>query len=231
MRMEKIQPPGAPLAPRRSRRLSCLVWLSCLFIGLAQLMAQQPPMAPKLTPLPHPEIPAPEPPPPPLDWMTLSLGALILGIFMGLLIWLLFKTPAKRPTPAPAALDVALQALKELAARAPQTEPSEISHQVSVILRDYQYATYGMPAPWSTSEELYEGHVNPYSSRAVERFGPLATLYDRLSFGSQPATLAEATSLIDEAVHALGKERGVMSLPFHPHRSVPPPLPLSRPSA
>ncbi len=168
-----------------------------------QAQTEPPPIA-----LPHPELD------PPVDimptwplWLIIG-GAMILAILVGLVIWLLIKfTPRPKPPVVPPLVQ-ALERLHGLRTTLDQKQisPSDASHHVSVILRDYQLARYGSPAPYRTTEELYPPH--PAASDPLNlRFGGLARLYDRLAFAPQVSTSAEIESLITDAEAALTEEK------------------------
>ena len=105
----------------------------------------------------------------------------------------------------------------------------ELAHRVSVILRDYLQARYGVPAPYRTTQELYGDSAIQAREGLRERFGPVADFYDRLEFAPQPATRADGEKLIEDAVRALGDEKRYNPSSYPPPlqlaRTAPPPLP------
>lgn len=197
-----------------------------------------------LTPLPFPEIDTPHLPEPGMSWWLITGGAILLVALVALLVLLLLRTRGTRaPTPPPHPLKHALQRLETLRASLDSMNPDAVGHEVSVILRDYQQARYRVPAPYLTSEELYDGGALESREEVRSRFSPLAKIYDRLSFGRIPATRSEADRLVQDATAALQEERiylpaaSISSLagpdeevPAAPEPVLqPPPLPMAKP--
>jgi len=186
-------------------------------------MAQGPqaPGPPKLTPLPHPMIPMPETPPPGTPWWMIAALTLLLLLSAGLL-WLLFRNPAARAVPPELPLNKALLQLEGLKARVNELAPDEISHRVSVILRECQYGMFQVPAPWRTTEELFTPKSQPRQTAVPEYFKPVAETYDRLSFATGGATREAALELIDSAITVL---RGQPPARAGAQTPVPPAIP------
>lgn len=178
---------------------------------LAQLAAPSgQPGAPEPVPLPHPEIAPPVELPGGLPlWVVITAALLIAGLVM-LVLWLLFRDKAAAPAPPRQPLKTALKALRDLRARGEELKPSEIGHRVSEILRVYFMSRYDVPALFQTTPELFPKWRDAESSdrRAWrERFAPLSGIYDEMAFAPQPATHAQAQSLIETAISKLEEER------------------------
>jgi len=168
----------------------------------------QPPGPP---PLPHPEIPPPLPLPEHVSvWLVVGV-LVLLGLLVTGIILLLFGRKAAGPVPSRRPIKEALRALKDLRNKADVLPPSEVGHGVSEILRRFYEARYGIPAPFRTSQELFpkvDLNQEPLRRRLWrERYEPLAAIYDALSYAPVPATSADATRLIDDAIHKLEEER------------------------
>ena len=196
------------------------VLLPLLIFGLianGSLPAQIPGGAPQLTPLPHPEIARPPLPPVPVPWLLVIGGGLFITALVALLLWLLFKLPRKQE-PLITPLEKARALFVELKTHLGQMPPDEISHHVSMILRDYLEGKYDLPALTRTTHELFRKKNTALLNSLRDRFCPVADVYDKLSFASQPATREDAAALIESALRALSTERVTDT-------SVPPPLP------
>lgn len=171
------------------------------------LSAQESPLSqPKLTPLPHPELPKPILTEPGLPLWLVVTGAAVAFLIVAVVVWLLLQrghTPMKPPA---LPLTRARKRLSNLLAECRSLSPDEVGHRVSVIVRDYQEARYAVPAPYRTREELYEKSMMPSSEKMRARFEPLAELCDRLAFAPEPSTTAQAETLIQSALDALNQE-------------------------
>jgi hypothetical protein len=180
--------------------------LTPFLIHLAQVPGQQ--GAPEPVPLPHPEIPPPVELAPGLSFGFTLAAILVTLMLVVFVIWLLFKPKPIEVPPPIVPLKIALRALKDLKHRVGELPPPESSHQVSEILRSYFLQRYGVPAPFRTTPELFDGQPsNDMRSAWKQRFGPLATIYDEIAFAPLPATTAQATSLIESAISKLEEER------------------------
>lgn len=201
-------------------------WLSAtaLTCGLAAHLASsaqaQTPQAPPPQPLPHPALPpVPTPPAEIALWVWVISGILAVCL-LGLIFWLLMRPRSPRPVAPVNARQNALRALRDLASNCDTLPPTEVGHRVSVILRQYMQDRYQIPAPYRTTPELFSLRQNqspepaiastglfelrpaPTSAppRVVNRFAPLAELWDQLAFAPLPATRAESRSLIEVAI-------------------------------
>jgi hypothetical protein len=128
-----------------------------------------------------------------------ALGALV--------VWLLFLRKAAEPEEPVPPLKRALGRLDALQAELERVTPDELGHRVSVILRDYLQARYGVPAPYRTTQELYGDTAIQAREGLRDRFGPVAEFHDRLEFAPQPATQADCVKLIEDARRALRDEK------------------------
>lgn len=185
-----------------------------------------------LTPLPFPEIDEPVISEAGLPLWLLVGGGLVLLLLAGILI--LFLLFAKKPPVAVLVvppLRRAMDRLQALFAQLDDLSPSDVGHEVSTILRDYQQERYAVPAPYLTSEELFGGDRPPVKPDVQERFSPLALVYDRLAFARIPSTRAEAETLVQAAVDALQEERRYgpgTRLEGSRDPALPPPLPVAQ---
>lgn len=185
-----------------------IVWFLCAspFIGAGGALAQLEPAGPTLTPLPHPELPKPADLPqasPP--WLYILCGA-AAAILFAVVIWMLFRSQARKAAPIVPPLTLAHRRLLDLLAAAGELDPSETGHRVSAIVRDYQMGRYRVPAPFRTREELYDRHEFAADDERRERFASVALTCDQIAFAPAPATRAEAESLVRSAIEALRRE-------------------------
>lgn len=191
-----------------------------------QLSTGAPQEPAKLTPLPHPEIAKPVMMEPGVATWIIVLAVLGLLGLLALLVWLLFR---KRPVAVPVSpppLKQALERMEALRSQVDQLPPSELAHQVSVILRNYQSGRYTLPAPYRTSEELYGDRSIVTHDEHKHRFAPLSAIYDRIEFAPSPATKTEGLDLIDAALQALLEEKR-----YQGAMAPAPSLPMTEPSA
>lgn len=182
---------------------------TCLAFALTvpNLSAQSsPPTQPKLTPLPHPDLPKPILTDPGLPLWLVIVGALVALLLIAVVVWLLLHRGHTPMQPPALPLARARKRLRALLAECHTLPPDEVGHQVSVIVRDYQEARYAVPAPYRTREELYEKNTMPHHEKLQARFEPLAELCDRLAFAPAPSTTAQAEALIQSALDALDQE-------------------------
>ncbi|MEZ0388840.1 MAG: hypothetical protein ACAI34_17330, partial [Verrucomicrobium sp.] len=167
----------------------------------------QKPEPANLTPLPFPEIDTPSLLQSGMSLWLIAGGAVLLLLLVALIVILLVRTSGAKPAPPPLPpLRRALQRLEHLQAQLADLSPDQAGHEVSVILREYQQSRYQVPAPYLTTEELYGRNAYP-TEEMRERYGPLAHVYDRLSFGRIPGDRDEAAALIGLAIGALSEER------------------------
>jgi hypothetical protein len=206
---QQVHRTGQPSTVARSAPLVMLFCiLLCILSSVTVLMAQAPGgQAPKLTPLPHPEIALPAVPE-----EAKPVGHIIVAVFgafvlMGLIAWLLLRKSRLQPPPVVSASQIALNRLAALKEEADTGAPAVIASRVSVILREFQEAGFAVPAPYRTSDELFHKAEPALQGVLKERFSPVAAFYDRLSFAPQPATKAEASELIDNAIAAVSDEK------------------------
>jgi hypothetical protein len=193
---------------------------------LAQKAGQQ---EQDLIPLPHPQIAPPVVPPEPVSRWFLIAAVVSAIVLLALVVWLLLMRKSTAQVEAVSPLKVALGRLEALEPELDRLTPDEVGHRVSVILRDYLQARYGVPAPYRTTQELYGNSAIQAREGLRERFGPVADFYDRLEFAPQPATRADSATLIQEAIRALRDEKrynpGSYPPPLNVARTTPPPLP------
>jgi hypothetical protein len=206
-------------------RGALLLALCFVFVGAANSLQAQAPAkkgeAPKLTPLPHPEVAPPALPQEPKPILPI-VGA-IFGVFVALtvlillVIWRMKVRPPKLVSPA----TIAIKRLTALKAELSTLAPPEAAGRVSIILREFQEAGFAVPAPYLTSDELYHQPDGPLADAVRERFGPVADLYDRLSFARKPATKEEAEALIQTAMQAVSEVKLVQAPPLPPPANPP----------
>lgn len=180
--------------------------------------------------LPHPEI-APAgfeiPAPPAKPWLLYAgIGLGVAGV--ALIAWLVlrYRKPATLAPHAP--LKQALEAMEALRTRVDTLTPTEVAHDVSLIIRTYLEGRYAVPAPYRTTEEIYASQALATRAPLKERFEPVAVFYDRLEFARQPRTSKDSNALVDTALKALREEQDRMTQPLSV--SAPPPAPAQSPS-
>ena len=172
-------------------------------------VAQEPPMGgqqPKLMPLPHPEIGLPSVPAEAKPVGPVVAAVITAFLALAVLTWLLLRRSTVRPPALASPTKIALNRLIELRAESKKIPPAEIAGQVSIILREFQEAGFAVPAPYRTTEELYEGPQHAFEGVVKARFNPVAQVYDRLSFGAQPVTRTDALELIEKAMIAVSDD-------------------------
>ena len=170
-------------------------------------MIAQAPAGPPLQPLPHPELPEPVLVPGPVPVWIYLLAGLIIMAMIGLVLWLLLR-PKKAVIAAPAhPWQVALNALRALQEQAATRPPVETAAGVSDVLRRYFMDRYRIPAPFRTTKEIFHGPPLTKASTRLQRYQPLAELWDELSFAPVPADGAEAVALVEKAATYLQEDR------------------------
>lgn len=186
---------------------------------MIHFLLAQAPAAPPPQPLPHPDLPEVflPPVPPPLWIYVVALVALVA--LLSLVLWLLLR-PRQPGLPEPKRpWRNAMQALKTLSSKARSLPPSEVSAQVSEILRLYFMARYRIPAPFRTTQEIFQESGTPLQAR-VHKYASLATLWDQLSFAPVPASEEESMELLAKAITALEEDGPTQSAePQPPSRS------------
>jgi hypothetical protein len=197
-------------------------WAAMPVFGQISRMREQ-----DLIPLPHPEIAPPVVPAEPMSWWLPIAGIVTAVVLASLVVWLLFLRKSDTGSEAVSPLKLALGKLEELQQELDSLTSDELAHRVSVILREYLQARYGVPAPYRTTQELYGNSAIQAREGLRDRFGPVAEFYDRLEFAPQPASRDDSAKLIDEAARALKDEkRYVPGASPPPLRKGPPPLPF-----
>jgi Domain of unknown function (DUF4381) len=177
-------------------------------MALSLFLAQaQQPEGPPLQPLPHPELPDPSLVlPGPAWWIYLLAGLLVIGL-LGLVVWLLLRPAKVMPLPLPRPWSTAMDQLRDLLTQVSLKAPSQIAAEVSETLRQYFLQRYKIPAPFRTSQELFERQGIPATSLRLQKYGPLAELWDQLAFAPVPTNPEEAANLVKQAIAHLEEDR------------------------
>lgn len=172
------------------------------FISQAQQQA-----GPPLQPLPHPELPDPSAVlPEPAWWIYILAGLLVLALIV-LVVWLLFRPAKAVPLPLPKPWSTAMNQLRDVLTQVSLKSPSQTAAEVSETLRKYFLERYSIPAPYRTSQELFERQGIPATSLRLQRYGPLADLWDQLAFAPVPSNHEEAANLVKQAITHLEEDR------------------------
>lgn len=167
--------------------------------------------------IPFPEIEKiAEPPPPPMveasAWWWWA-GAVLLGlILLGLVVWAaaVFFRRASVPMAPARPEKLALRELKHLRRKAAEMNPETFAAALSGIVRSYLNRTTGLPARFSTTEEITgrtrrSGQVPP-PPPLVALFAPVLEGCDALRFGGASGEAREALlQSAEEAVNAAGR--------------------------
>jgi hypothetical protein len=198
--------------------------LALCWCAAAMPLRGQIPGGQDLVPLPHPDIAPPVIPPEPVSWGLAIAGIVTALVLMAVVLWLLFRRRPEAYAESVSPLKRALSELEELQQALDSLTADELAHRVSVILRKYLQARYGVPAPYRTTQELYGNSAIQAREGLRDRFGPVAEFYDRLEFAPQPATRADSMQLIEDAVRALRDEKR------YTQGATPPPLPSGSPN-
>lgn len=182
-----------------------LLWFM-LLDAAGRIAAQNLPPEPKLTPLPHPNLPKPvEITQVAIPWLIILCGIAAVILF-GIVIWLLFRRQGRKAPMEVPPLTFAHRRLMELLSEVENLEPAETGHRVSVIMRDYQLGRYRVPAPFRTREELYDLREFVVDAERQGRFASVALTCDQFAFAAVPATKADAESLVHAAIETLRRE-------------------------
>ncbi|MES2597340.1 MAG: hypothetical protein V4662_18470 [Verrucomicrobiota bacterium] len=174
------------------------------FIHAFLAQAQQ---APPLQPLPHPKLPDPSLVKPGPEWWIYAAGAVLVLIMLALVVFLLLR-PAKTPPPAlKKPWNTAINRLRDILAQCALQPPAKTAADVSETLRVYFLDRYKIPAPFRTTHELFETQSSAATSSRLQRYAPLAELWDHLSFAPVPSDAAEASALVQKAITHLEEDR------------------------
>lgn len=171
------------------------------------VIAQQAGQGPPLQPLPHPELPDPAlVTSGPEWWVYASAGGLVV-ILLGLVIWLLMRPARTSPPPMKKPYAAAMNRLRDILAKASQQPPARTAADVSETLRIYFHDRYRIPAPFRTTNELFVNGGIPAASPRLQRYAPLAELWDQLAFAPVPADPQQAAELVQKAISHLEEDR------------------------
>jgi hypothetical protein len=176
--------------------------------AIAFLFAQaQQPQGPPLQPLPHPELPDPSLVLPGPDlWVYILSGLLVLAL-TALIVWLLFRPVKVLLPPEPKPWTSAMNHLREILTQVSFKTPSQTAADVSETLRQYFLQRYKIPAPFRTSQELFQRQGIPATSLRLQKYESLADLWDQLAFAPSPSNHEEAANLVKQAIAYLEEER------------------------
>lgn len=170
-------------------------------------LAQQGQQGPPPQPLPHPKLPDPLLVDPGLPWW-IYITAVVLVLLLGIVvIWLLMRPAKPVPPPLKMPWSVAMNRLRDILAQSGEQPPAQTAAEVSETLRVYFFDRYKIPAPFRTSYELFVKSAIPATSSRLQRYAPLAELWDQLAFAPVPANPAEAGDLVQKAIAYLEEDR------------------------
>jgi len=171
------------------------------------LAQAQPPAAPPPQPLPHPELPDPSLVFPGMPWWVYAAAGTVIVALLGLVLWLLLR-PRKAAPPEPKKpWQAAMRRLRDLASAASTQPPGDIAAGVSETLRGYFLDRYHIPAPFRTTQEIFQRDGIPATSQRLHRYAPLADLWDQLAFAPVPANRTESAALLEKAISFLEEDR------------------------
>ncbi|QIF02143.1 hypothetical protein [Roseimicrobium sp. ORNL1] len=220
------------------RALALAMILLCWLMTPAALPAQIPPPPGTPTqsvPLPHPDIASPDFPSRMFTPWWLVVSGIVVGLLLvAALVWFALLPKRHRPPSLRnAPLKTAIESLEALRTRVHEMSPSEVAHDVSLIIRMYLQQSYAVPAPYRTTEELYHSAALDTRVPLKNRFEPVSVFYDQVEFAPRPRTVADSEALVETALEALREEQKLMAQPaFVIPTSGPPPLPpMPSPSA
>lgn len=172
--------------------------------ALAQQAAGQ---GPPLQPLPHPELPEPSIVTSGPEWWAYAAAGGLVVILLGLVIWLLLRPARSSPPPMKKPYTAAMNRLRDILAKAAQQPPARTAADVSETLRVYFHDRYKIPAPFRTTNELFVNGGLPSTSPRLQKYAPLAGLWDQLAFAPVPADAQEAAALVQKAITLLEEDR------------------------
>lgn len=178
--------------------------MSLLSFSIAQ--AQQP-AAPPLQPLPHPELPAPTLITPGTEWWVYAVAAGLIVLLLALVVWLLLRPSKVSPPLLPKPWQTAMNRLRDILVKSTQQPPSETAAAVSETLRVYFLERYKIPAPFRTTQELFQRGGIPADALRLTRYAALADVWDQLAFAPVPANSTEAAALVQKAIDSLEEDR------------------------
>ncbi|MEQ1749478.1 MAG: DUF4381 family protein [Prosthecobacter sp.] len=178
--------------------------MSLLAFFIAQ--AQQP-EAPPLQPLPHPELPDPTLITAGPSWWVYAAAAILVFSLLALILWMLFRPAKASPPLLKKPWQTAMNRLRDILAQASQKPPSETAAAVSETLRVYFLERYKIPAPFRTSQELFQRGGIPATSLRLTRYAALADIWDQLAFAPVPVNSSEASALVQKAIESLEEDR------------------------
>lgn len=171
------------------------------------VIAQQAGQGPPLQPLPHPELPDPALVTSGPEWWVYASAAGLVVILMGLVFWLLMRPARAAPPPMKKPYTAAMNRLRDILAKASQQPPARTAADVSETLRIYFHDRYKIPAPFRTTNELFVNGGIPATSPRLQRYAPLAELWDQLAFAPVPADRLKAAALVQKAISHLEEDR------------------------
>jgi hypothetical protein len=184
-----------------------LRWIApAVLLAGSAIFAQSGPMEPKLTPLPHPDLPQPVAPEPSWSYGWLLVFGALAAVLFGVVLRMLFRRQVRQPAAEAPPLTLAHRRMLALLSEVEKLQPAEVGHRVSVIVRDYQMGRYRVPAPCRTREELYDMREFDTDEERQDRFASMAMTCDQIAFAPAPVTKAEAETLVKAAIEVLRRE-------------------------
>ncbi len=173
---------------------------------MTPFLAQQP-AGPPLQPLPHPELPPPPVITPEPEWWIYGVAGALVLVLLGLVIWLLLRPSKAAPPTMKKPYQTAMNRLRDLLVATTQQPPATTAAAVSETLRIYFMDRYKIPAPYRTTQELFQRGGIPSTTLRLHHYQPLAALWDELAFAPIPADEAAAAALVQKAIAALEEDR------------------------
>lgn len=162
---------------------------------------------PPLQPLPYPELPPPALIPPEPEWWIYGVAASLVIVLLGLVVWLLLRPGKSAPPAMKKPWQTAIKRLRDLLAASSQQPPATTAAAVSETLRVYFMERYKIPAPFRTSQELFQKGGIPRTSLRLHDYQPLAAWWDELAFAPMPVDHTAAAALVQKAIASLEEER------------------------